>query len=583
MTSLVLAAVLLGFSSAAPDPLGADLVRLRGTDFAGGGNALFGPEHAGVWGVNYVYARSTGDHASMMASFTASNDDGANQVLHLYGRDDDGEGNCPIRIVLNDVEVFEGRNEHPSDTFGWVAYPLPPNALQAGQNTLRVENGSAEGPLGGPPWFIVARAVIAPEGVPPALPPRFEENVRIRLPEEKRPIPEPLAEGVTHGFPLRGTKGWIWSPEQYLAEVPYLADLKMNFLMICYGSMCDIEHYPWGDPECNRWWEPLPEAKRKAYEKVLSACQARGIELCLSMNPNLSSSRALDYDSDADFEALWQHYTWMQTRGMRWFCLSLDDITRGIDASGQARLANRLLEHLRAADPKAELIFCPSFYWGDGSGEDETTYLTTLKAALHPDAFVFWTGDAVVGRITCRAAAAYRARVGHRIIIWDNYPVNDAHPTLHLGPVTGRDPRLPEICHGYMGNPLHSENELNRIPLATCADFAYNPTAYDPARSIGQAILWQADTPEQRAVLRDLVSLYPGMLVYGKGTNFNPVVHQMNAILGLPQSAHLAEVYLAHVMDVAARLEAAFPDRYVAGRATLAKSIALLESMVAAE
>jgi len=31
------------------------------------------------------------------------------------------------------------------------------------------------------------------------------------------------------------------------------------------------------------------------------------------------------------FEALWQHYAWMQNRGMQWFCLSLDDITRGID------------------------------------------------------------------------------------------------------------------------------------------------------------------------------------------------------------------------------------------------------------
>ena len=36
---------------------------------------------------------------------------------------------------------------------------------------------------------------------------------------------------------------------------------------------------------------------------------------------------------------------------------------------------------------------------------------------------------------------------------------------------------------------MRKQNEINRIPLATCADYAYNPRAYDPSRSVGQAIL----------------------------------------------------------------------------------------------
>ena len=59
-----------------------------------------------------------------------------------------------------------------------------------------------------------------------------------------------------------------------------------------------------------------------------------------------------------------------------------------------------------------------------------------LGEALHPDVYLFWTGDGVViSRITRRAAESYRAVVKHRLLLWDKYPVNDAwhapHRTRH--------------------------------------------------------------------------------------------------------------------------------------------------------
>ena len=42
--------------------------------------------------------------------------------------------------------------------------------------------------------------------------------------------------------------------------------------------------------------------------------------------------------------------------------------------------------------------------------------------------------------MTRKAAESFRrAAAGHRIVIWDNYPVNDRSGALHLGPVIGRD------------------------------------------------------------------------------------------------------------------------------------------------
>ncbi len=62
--------------------------------------------------------------------------------------------------------------------------------------------------------------------------------LHVELPKEVRPLPEPLPSGQTKpGFAIRGTKGWNWTSEQYLAEIPVLARYKMNFLMNCYTSM----------------------------------------------------------------------------------------------------------------------------------------------------------------------------------------------------------------------------------------------------------------------------------------------------------------------------------------------------------
>jgi len=344
--------------------------------------------------------------------------------------------------------------------------------------------------------------------------------------------------------------------------------------------MHDIEHYPWGSPQCNRWWEPLPEEKKRAYAEVVRSCQEHGLRFCFSLNPNLGATRIVRYDSPEDLEALWQHYAWMQSLGVQWFNVQFDDISQGIDAAGQARLTNALLQRLRAQDPEAQMIFCPTFYWGNGEEPAARAYLEVLARELHPDVYVFWTGDGVVTkRITRAAAESYRRAVGHRLFIWDNYPVNDGNPTLHLGPVTGRDTDLCAVADGYMCNPLSPQNEINRLPLLTIADYAYNPWGYDPARSIGQAIVHLAETPEQRRVLKDLVELYPGMLIYGQGTNWNPLISRFAEITSEPHSRFLADLYLRHVASVAGRLKRNFPDRFADARRTLEGNLAQLHAI----
>jgi len=157
---------------------------------------------------------------------------------------------------------------------------------------------------------------------------------------------------------------------------------------------------------------------------------------------------------------------------VRWFSVSYDDIgVAGQDKSrlgeAQAELVNKLLVRLRKKDPQAQLVFCPVYYMGCGDKPEAKSYFEGLSRVLASDVFVFWTGDDVVPpQITMNCASIYKKAAGHRLILWDNYPVNDRKPTLHLGPITGRATELPGLVDGYMGNPLCPQNDINRIPFS---------------------------------------------------------------------------------------------------------------------
>ena len=552
-------------------------VYMTGVDFTGGAKELFGASQYSEI-TNYVYAQSTGATATMSATFKLGELPVVPMFLHIKGRDDDAPSKCAIEILLNGSALFRGKNDFSDSQWDIRKIPLPPGALKSGENHLIITNKEEAGQPGMPPWFMVASCAIAPGEFTMKPIVNITKDFFVAIPSTKHPLPEPLAMGEEAGFKIRGIKGWMWRPEQYLEEIPVLAEYKMNFLMNCYGSMCDIENYGWGDPQVNRWWEPLPEWKKEAYEKIVRASQDAGIQFCFSMNPNICTRRIVDYNSTEDIDLLWQHYAWMQSIGVKWFNISLDDISEGIDAAGQAKVVNEILRRLRLKDPDSRMIFCPTYYWGDGTGKEQQPYLEELAQMLDKDVYLFWTGDSVVGTISRSGAETFKGIAQHRIILWDNYPVNDNWPTMHLAPVTGRDPDLCEVIDGYMSNSMCTQNQANRIPLLTCADYAYNPKAYDPSRSIGQAIVHLAETREQQEALKDLVEAYAGMLLYGKGPNFNAVRERYLTLFTTPHPYYILSTYIRQMGNLTERFEKAFPERFGAAKKTLNDDIAWLKN-----
>ena len=413
--------------------------------------------------------------------------------------------------------------------------------------------------------------------------------LRIDIPRTKRALPEGSdRQGTAPAFAIRGMKGWAWLAEQYLSEIPVMAKYRMNFLMNCYSSLWDLgERGRWvTNRKMNFWYKPLPAARKRDFERIVRSCQRHSIEFCFSLNPNLMSDRPFNYNSREDLEMLWSHYAWMQSLGVKWFNVSLDDIGERLEADGQAKLLNEILQRLRKRDREAQLVFCPTWYAGTGEAAKETPnrlgsgdtpgqrYTRTLAQKLDPDIYLFWTGSEVCPlTISKEDALKYRALARHRLLLWDNYPVNDQHASLHLGPVRGRGADLAEVLSGYIGNALSFQNEANRIPMLTIADYLWNPRAYDPERSIGQTIAHLGETEEQREALRDLVELYPGRLWDGSRlTGWNSLRERFRRLLEAGSRAE-SEALADRAEVTYGRLGKAFPGKFEATRELLSSDI----------
>jgi hyaluronoglucosaminidase len=424
----------------------------------------------------------------------------------------------------------------------------------------------------------------------------------VTLPQHIEPLPYGSERPDSHpAFAIRGVKGWAWSPEQYLAEIPFLAKYRLNFLINCYSSLWELgpHGYIGGESAINFWYRPLSAEKQAGFEKVIRACRERGITFCFSINPNLRSDRAFDYERAEDMNALWQHYAWAQKLGVKWFNISLDDISTGINASGQARAVNALLRRLRKHDSEAKLTFCPTWYSGtgdsgietnttlgraaetrDGAASGETPgvrYTRTLAEKLHSDVYLFWTGPEVCSlTISREQALRYRALCRHRILLFDNYPVNDQNPALHLGPFSDRGADLSTAIDGYFLNSMSYQNQANRIPMLTLADYLWNPQQYDPARSIGQAISHLGDTPAKRESLRELVELYPGRLWdKSESTGWNSLRARFDAMLRRGETNNGRKL-LARAQAALKQMEATFPDAWASGTKILEEDVAAM-------
>jgi hyaluronoglucosaminidase len=246
------------------------------------------------------------------------------------------------------------------------------------------------------------------------------------------------------------------------------------------------------------WTKPYPVSQWKALQRLIHRAQKSKLDFVYGFHPG----KGLCFSAEKPVHILLAKAQRFYDTGVRTFAVQFDDIPSRlvyeIDrrtfknslALAQGTWLQKIISRQPAAWKNVEWWICPSYYTLDPLlarvfGAFEPGFLEKLAQSLPPGIACFWTGPSVVSqKITLNHVREIASRVKRRLIIWDNYPVNDLsmRDELHIGPLQGRDPRLPEAAYGYLSNPLLQE-ELGFIPLASCFDYAAHPAGYKPEAS----------------------------------------------------------------------------------------------------
>jgi len=272
--------------------------------------------------------------------------------------------------------------------------------------------------------------------------------------------------GVVEGF-----YGRPWTHEARLEVIAFLADRGMN--AYAYAPKDDDLHRA-------QWRVPYPRTELDRFGELAAHGARHGVRFGFSISPGLD----IDYESRSDRSALLAKLQPLRDAGVEWFLLLLDDIPMQPDlAPRQGALAGWLCESLGT-----ELTLCPTEYLGT----HPSPYLAELDGSMPPAIDVMWTGPTVCSpQLRADEARGWARALGNRrVIVWDNYPVNDASmaASLHLGPYCGREPELADVVGGILCNPM-TQAHASQVPLATAMEFLADPDAYDAQSSWERAIV----------------------------------------------------------------------------------------------
>jgi hyaluronoglucosaminidase len=276
--------------------------------------------------------------------------------------------------------------------------------------------------------------------------------------------------GVVEGF-----YGAPWSHRARLDALDFLAPRGLNAYV--YAPKDDAKHR-------SQWRIPYDDAELARFRELAVRADQLSVAFGLGISPGLDVA----YDSPADRAALLEKVRPLVDAGVPWLLLLLDDIPlRDGLARAQASLTTWFAAALRTLRRDVRVTVCPTEY----VGTRPSPYLAELADGLPDDVDIMWTGPTVCSpTITADDAKSWAKAVGgRRVVVWDNYPVNDALMTnsLHLGPYVGRDAALVEVVTGVLCNPM-TQAHASRVALATAMDFLGDPDGYDAGESWRRAI-----------------------------------------------------------------------------------------------
>ena len=272
--------------------------------------------------------------------------------------------------------------------------------------------------------------------------------------------------GVIEGF-----YGAPWSHDERLDLIRFCAQHGLNTWV----------HAPKDDPYHRaRWREPYPEAELERIGELVTNCHKHGVDFAYAIAPGLD----LCYSHESEWETLLAKIEQVRTAGVVHFQLLWDDVEHKLHCPSPVCAY--------AIEQPGPLVVCPMAYAQTGDGP----YRRCFAPRLDPGVVLYWTGPEVVSLAIHKDELdmSVHRYTDHEHLLWDNFPVNDWAPAiLHLGPLRGRDPNLANgKLRGIIANAM-VQCVPSKLALATVADWARDPFAYEPLESYERALREHGD------------------------------------------------------------------------------------------
>lgn len=287
---------------------------------------------------------------------------------------------------------------------------------------------------------------------------------------------------------IEGFYGAPWSHEERLDALALAGRLKLNSYV--YAPKDDPYHR-------ERWREPYPELELARLTELARTGAEQGVDVVVALHP----AGSMVFSDDAEHERLAAKARQLLDAGIPDIALLFDDVPptpvndadrAHFGADGAALGRAHALAIRRFSDAvghrlaRGELLVVPMDY----AGVHRNDYRSAFAEGLPDEALVWWTGrDIVVGDITREDIDRAAEVFGDRLLLWDNFPVNDFdRGRAFLGPLLGRTTSVAgSALHGAWSNPM-VEYAAGGFGIAAFADWAWNPAGYDPARSARAAL-----------------------------------------------------------------------------------------------
>lgn len=349
----------------------------------------------------------------------------------------------------------------------------PPSAVASGV----LDREAAAGPTATSPTRAPNASAAAPAGMPAAL-----------------AAPAATRSTTAAGGPQFALRGVI----EGAYAVPFTHEQRASMLtwMAAHG-MNTYVHAPKLDVFADVLWRtPYPAPVMGEFKAEIAQAEALGIDWVPALHPGVD----LCFSCAADRDALVAKLQPFVAAGSSRVMLGFDDSSLegspadiamyGTGPAARGLMTSDLLNAVQARMPGVDVLTVLAEYTGTRS----TPFYAAVASRLLPSIDVFWTGFGVVSpKITTQQAAAIDAVLGRRVVLWDNFPVNDYSGTagderrLNLGPSEGLDSDLGTAVQGVLAN-VQSPWATNTVPLATLADFLGHPGRYDPESSWREAL-----------------------------------------------------------------------------------------------